>query len=177
MFTLQPTNVADRSQLIPVGGRGLAPPPKQGMFHSGHRAYNPDFQPWDMDFATYRPSLNPQDFQSATFDVNKFLDVPFDAALGGRLPTASYQKFTEEESMRRPFLAAENRPAQSGRELSSFDNQNVLFLHQMQQLKNNPYLVGKSTWEVHEFYRKGGMKQMYDDHFNRSANGMGYSIK
>lgn len=176
MFTLQPLSVSDRSSHSLQGSKPTQAPPK-GMFGGNHRAYNPDFQPWDMDFCTYRPILNPQDFQSATFDVNSFIDIPFAATLGGELPKATYQRFTEEESMRRPFIAAENNPAQSGREISSFDNQSMVFLSNMKQLKNDPRFTNKTSWEIYDYMRKEGIKSMYEDYFARSANGMGYTTR
>lgn len=174
MFQLQPKNVSERASYSLQKERTDW---KSLQEEKGYRAYNPDFQPWDKDFCTYRPTLNPQDLLSPTFDVNSFLDVTFDAALGDNLPKASYQSFTEEESIRRPFLAAENKPAQSGREISNYDNQNVVFLSYMQQLRGDPRFAGKSSWELYDYMRKEGMKNLYDEHFKRSANGMGYTTR
>ena len=176
MFQLQPLTTANRGTHALQGSKPKVPA-ATGMFGGGHKAYNPDFQPWDQEYVNYRQILNPQDYQSAAFDVNAFLDVTFDAALGDRLPKASYQTFTYEESARRPFLAAENRPQQSGREISNYDNQNVVFLSYMQNLRADPRFASKSSWEIYDYMRKEGMKKMYDDHFARSANGMGYTTK
>jgi hypothetical protein len=177
MFQLQPMDTSQRASLALQGSKPVQEP-SRGMFGGNHRAYNADFQPYEVPYALHRQQWNPQDFVSPTFDPNAFLDVTFGAALGGdKVPKASYERFTMEQSTRRPFLAAENNPAGSGRELTNYDNPSAVFLCGMQQLqRHDPRLTTMSSWEVHDYMRKEGIKKMYNEYFQRSSNGIGYSV-